>query len=114
MDALRVRAFLDILLGMDSRPPGSKHDGADASRDPAQRHAPARTGAPDPAAQDPDPSIGGPLAGVIPPGFAGHVSLTIPAATLTDRADRPAELARIGPVDPDPEANTSDRYQLVT
>ncbi len=106
MDALRARAFLDILLGMDSRPPGGKPDGGDASRDPAQRHAPARTGAPDPAetraaAQDPVPPAGGPLAGVIPPGFAGHVTLTIPAATLTDRADRPAELAGIGPVDPD-------------
>jgi hypothetical protein len=38
---------------------------------------------------------------VIPPGFAGHVTLTIPEATLTRRADRPGELAGIGPVDPD-------------
>jgi hypothetical protein len=46
------------------------------------------------------PPPGGPLAGLIPPGFAGHVNLTIPAATLTRRADRPGELTGIGPVDP--------------
>ena len=84
MDALRARAFLDILLGMDSRPPG--HAAAD-SREP-QAHTPA-------------PAAGGPLAGVIPPGFAGHVTLTVPEATVTGRAGRPGELAGIGPVDPD-------------
>jgi hypothetical protein len=47
---------------------------------------------------------------VIPPGFAGHATLTIPAATLLGLADRPGELGGIGPVDPDPEANTPDRY----
>jgi len=30
---------------------------------------------------------------------------------VTGRADRPGELGGIGPVDPNPEANTSDRYQ---
>src|ERR1700722_17120043 len=30
MDVLRARAFLDILLGMDSRPPGTKPDGSQA------------------------------------------------------------------------------------
>ena len=44
---------------------------------------------------------GGPLAGVIPPGFAGRVNLTIPATNLLDLADRPGELAGIGPIDPD-------------
>jgi hypothetical protein len=38
---------------------------------------------------------------MIPPGFAGHVNLTIPAATLTGRADRPGDLDGIGPIDPD-------------
>ena len=38
---------------------------------------------------------------MIPPGFAGHANLTIPAATLTGRADRPGELGGIGPIDPD-------------
>jgi hypothetical protein len=46
---------------------------------------------------------------MIPPGFAGHVTLTVPEATVTGRADRPGELGGIGPVDPDPEANTQDR-----
>ena len=38
---------------------------------------------------------------MIPPGFAGRVTLTIPATTLLDLADRPGELAGIGPIDPD-------------
>jgi hypothetical protein len=38
---------------------------------------------------------------MIPPGFAGRVTLTIPEATVTGRADRPGELGGIGPVDPD-------------
>ena len=79
-DALRARAFLDILLGLDSRPP---------------------VGEPDRTQQAPMPGPGGPLAGVIPPGFAGHVTLTVPEATVTSHADRPGELAGIGPVDPD-------------
>jgi hypothetical protein len=81
MDALRARAFLDIMLGMDSRPLGSKPG---MPQDPASALAPSA-----------------PLAGVIPPGFAGHVTLTIPEATLVGRADRPGELGGIGPVDPD-------------
>ena len=89
MDALRARAYLDILLGMDSRPLGSRTDGT--QRNP--RPGPPGTG--------PAPGPGGPLAGMIPPGFAGHVNLTVPAATLTGRADRPGELSGIGPVDPD-------------
>jgi hypothetical protein len=38
---------------------------------------------------------------MIPPGFAGRVTLTIPATTALDRADRPGELAGLGPIDPD-------------
>jgi len=49
----------------------------------------------------PAPGPGGPLAGMIPPGFAGHVTLTVPEATVTGRAGRPGELGGIGPVDPD-------------
>jgi hypothetical protein len=89
MDALRARAFMDILLGMDSRPLGTKPDGTRQPEDPAQPQAPA------------PPLPGGPLAGMIPPGFAGQVTLTIPEATVTIRADRPGELGGIGPVDPD-------------
>ena len=82
IDALRARAYLDILLGMDSRPVGTKPDST------SQPQAPA-------------PAPGGPLAGVIPPGFAGRVTLTIPEATVTGRAGRPGELGGIGPIDPD-------------
>jgi len=52
--------------------------------------------------------------GVIPPGFAGRVTLTIPAITLLDLAGRPGEMAGIGPIEPDPRANTPDRYRAVT
>jgi hypothetical protein len=37
---------------------------------------------------------------VIPPGFTGHVTLTVPATTVLNVADRPGELGGIGPVDP--------------
>jgi hypothetical protein len=84
MDALRARAYLDILLGMDSRPVGTTPDGTREPQAPAQPPAP-----------------GGPLAGMIPPGFAGQVTLTIPEATLTGRAGRPGQLGGIGPIDPD-------------
>ena len=47
------------------------------------------------------PAPAGPLAGVIPPGFAGRANLTIPLATLLDLADRPGEMPGIGPLDPD-------------
>jgi Domain of unknown function (DUF222) len=98
MDALRARAYLDILLGMDSRPLGSRTDGSRQPQDPAQPQGPAQ---PQDPAQPQAPPPGGPLAGMIPPGFAGHVTLTVPEATLTGRADRPGELGGIGPVDPD-------------
>ena len=38
---------------------------------------------------------------MIPPGFAGRVTLTIPLATLLDLTDRPGEMTGIGPIDPD-------------
>ncbi|MGH3205860.1 MAG: DUF222 domain-containing protein, partial [Streptosporangiaceae bacterium] len=96
MDALRARAYLDILLGMDSRPPDTT-PGATPGSSPAQAPASAQAQAQAPA---PAPGPGGPLAGVIPPGFAGHVTLTIPETTVTGRADRPGELGGVGPVDP--------------
>jgi Domain of unknown function (DUF222) len=85
MDQLRARAFMDILLGIDSRPLASSPD-----RTPGQD-----TG---PGPRTPPPA--GPLAGVIPPGFAGHVNLTIPVLTLTRLAGRPGHLDGIGPLDP--------------
>jgi len=39
-------------------------------------------------------------------------TLTVPLATAAGPAGRPGEMAGIGPVDPDPEANTQDRYQI--
>jgi hypothetical protein len=60
LDALRARTYLDILLGMDSRPLGSRTDGTGESQAPA-------------------PGPAGPLAGVIPPGFAGQRYLSEPA-----------------------------------
>ena len=68
MDQLRARAYLDLLLGTDSRP----------------RRGGAGTAAPPPA----------------PAGFAARITLTAPLATLAGLADRPGELAGLGPVDP--------------
>jgi Domain of unknown function (DUF222) len=91
MDALRARAYLDLLLGTDSRPPATSPD---TTHEPP---TPASAGPGKPQA----PASAGPLAGMIPPGFAGRTTMTIPATTLLDRAGRPGEVARIGPIDPD-------------
>ena len=71
MDELRARAFLDLLLGKDSRP---RRDGGDGTA---------------------EPSGSGPAGG-----FAGRVNLTVPLGTAAGLADRPGELAGLGPVDP--------------
>ena len=88
MDELRARAFLDLVLGKDSRP-----------------RAPQAAGA---TGQDVGDSAGG--AALQPPGagpaggaargFAGHVTLTVPLGTAAGLADRPGELSGLGPVDP--------------
>ena len=111
IDALRARAYLDILLGMDSRPLGSRPDGTPGgtAQDPGDggRYCPSRPGGGSASSRPGDPgepwvpAPGGPLAGVIPPGFTGHVNLTVPATTVLNLADRPGELGGIGPVDPD-------------
>jgi hypothetical protein len=36
----------------------------------------------------------------VPSGFAGRVTLTVPLGTITGLADRPGELAGLGPIDP--------------
>ncbi|HEV3290916.1 MAG TPA: DUF222 domain-containing protein, partial [Streptosporangiaceae bacterium] len=87
MDALRARAYMDLLLGIDSRPLGTNPDGIHGESGPHEPWTPAPTG--------------GPLAGLIPPGFAGRVTMTIPAPTLLDLAGRPGEMDGIGPIDPD-------------
>jgi Domain of unknown function (DUF222) len=81
MDVLRARAYLDLLLGQDSRP---RQD----------------TGAGPDSAGQPDAPAASPAAGAVPAGFAGRVTLTVPLATLLDLADRPGEIPGIGPIDP--------------
>jgi hypothetical protein len=84
MDELRARAYLDLLLGKDSRP---RHGNADGGGD-------GGSGGPGPGESDaPPPSA-------VPAGFAGRVTLTVPLATITGLADRPGELAGLGPIDP--------------
>jgi len=84
MDELRARAFLDLLLGKDSRP-----------RDP---QATAGQGEQEPAAPGGPPA--GPAHGAAPAGFAGRVTLTVPLGTAAGLTDRPGELAGLGPIDP--------------
>jgi Domain of unknown function (DUF222) len=76
MDELRARAYLDLLVGQDSRPAGSRPAGS--------RPVGSRAGQP----------------GAIPAGFAVRATLTVPLATLTGLAGRPGELSGLGPVDP--------------
>ena len=85
MDQLRARAYLDLLLGKDSRPRRSATPGGDGDACPDQ-----------PA----EPLAPGPGDGAVPAGFAGRVTLTVPLATLTGLADRPGELSGLGPIDP--------------
>jgi hypothetical protein len=89
MDELRARAFLDLVLGQDSRPRGPGATGTTA-RDGAPGAGPAPDTGPDT----------GPADGAGAGGFAGRVTLTVPLGTAAGRADRPGELAGLGPVDP--------------
>ena len=85
-DELRARAYLDLLLGKDSRPrPQATAGGGGGGA------AAAAPGGPPPA---------GPGGGAVPAGFAGKVTLTVPLATLTRLAGRPGELSGLGPIDP--------------
>ena len=84
MDQLRARAYLDLLLGKDSRPRRETTAGGGGSE-------PAGPGGPPPA---------GPAGDAASAGFAGRVTLTAPLATLTELADRPGELSGLGPIDP--------------
>jgi len=136
MDVLRARAYLDLLLDVDSRPrpepagntaaAGNAEAGADSGRTdrrdggkggqegpegpggngpgPAGQDGPEGPGGngPGPAGQDGPgtPRPGETEAGVIPAGFAGRVTVTVPLDTLTGWADRPGEIGGIGPADP--------------
>ena len=89
MDVLRARAFLDLLLGKDSRPRHDTRGGEDSAGPGSGGSGP----------DTPLPSAG-PAGGAVSGGFAGRVTLTVPLATVTGLADRPGDLAGIGPVDP--------------
>ena len=83
-DELRARAFLNLVLGKDSRP-----------RAPEATDTTGHDGAPS-AGPAPDAGPAGGAAG----GFAGRVTLTVPLGTAAGLADRPGELSGLGPVDP--------------
>jgi hypothetical protein len=84
LDELRARAYLDLLLGKDSRP---RHGNADGG---------GEGGSGGPGSADSN----GPPPSAAPAGFGGRVTLTVPLATITGLADRPGELAGLGPIDP--------------
>jgi hypothetical protein len=106
MDVLRARAFLDLLLGKDSRPRRDASGGGDGTGPGSGGPGSGGSG---PAGPDSPPPSPGPAGGAA--GFAGRVTLTVPLATVTGLADRPGEIPGIGPIDPNPEANTLDRYR---
>src|ERR1700677_1631104 len=107
MDELRARAYLDLLLGKDSRPtapPAGTQNGqhgtdGEASEEP---DGPSGGGPGDGGAgpQDPSGPQTPPGAGVVPAGFIGRNHLTISLTTLLELAQRPGEIPGIGPVDP--------------
>jgi hypothetical protein len=112
MDELRARAYLDLLLGKDSRPlpgddsgtaaPGegrSSDDGSGADSHGGNGGEPDGPGSGGPAGPR-APAPGAPGAGIVPAGFAVRGTLTVPLVTLTGLADRAGELGGIGPVDP--------------
>ncbi len=85
-DELRARAYLDLLLGTDSRPGQRAAGGQDTAAGNGESRGSAEDALP---------------AGVLPAGFAGKVNLTIPLATLLGLAERPGEIPGLGPIDPD-------------
>ncbi len=101
MDELRARAYLDLLLGKDSRPvaPGEAAATRTAVTAGQMARMAAGPGGSDPAGPRSSGS-GGPGAGVVPAGFAVRGTLTVPLVTLARLADRPGELGGIGPIDP--------------
>jgi hypothetical protein len=101
MDELRARAYLDLLLGQDSRPQPGTGSGAAV---PGDRGIGADNG----GAGDGGSGTGGPGASVVPARFAARGTLTVPLVTLARMADRPGELGGIGPIDPWLARNLAD------
>ncbi len=98
MDVLRARAYLDLLLGKDSRPrqdtgrqdgtgPGAPGDGSPGGGGTGGGGTGGGSGPAGPA-------------GTAPAGFAAKVTLTVPLTTVQDQAARPGEIPGTGPVDP--------------
>jgi len=110
MDVLRAKAYMDILLGMDSRltaaagaagPVDPADDGEPGQSGAAGGGGPGRFGAPDPCG--PYGLFGPPVppgAAALPPGFCGSINLTVPLVTALGLADRPGQAGTLGPVDP--------------
>jgi hypothetical protein len=122
MDVLRARAYLDFLLGMDSRPVGAAgcsgvgRDGQDWPGAPANDGS--GSSGPDGGSADAGHWPGGPAevgdwpgglsdspglglgTAVLPPGFCGQINLTVPLATALGLADRPGQAGTLGPIDP--------------
>ena len=125
MDELRARAFLDLVLGKDSRPRAPQTADTDSAtgQDPGDHAAGGNTaggstgsgstgggqeagghagsdstggGAQTPPGAGPAGGPGNGGAG----GFAGRVTLTVPLGTAAGLSDRPGELGGHGPVDP--------------
>ena len=120
---LRVRAYLDALLGQDTaaryrtaqaapapepgtspagegtQPSESPHDGNSQAQDSESQDSPAQNG---PAQNGPAVGRGNSQAGQV--AAAGHpmarINLTIPLATLLGLAEHPGEAAGFGPIDP--------------
>jgi hypothetical protein len=95
MDELRARAYLDLLLGQDSRPDQDSESAASGNGGDN-----ADSGGNGDGGGTGGPGRGGPGAGVVPAGFAVRGTLTVPLVTLAELADRPGQLGGIGPVDP--------------
>jgi hypothetical protein len=98
MDVLRARAFLDLLLGKDSRPRQDSGPDDSSPNGPGPDGGGPDGGGPGPASPGTPPPSAGPAHGAA--GFAGRVTLTVPLVTVTGLADRPGELGGLGPVDP--------------
>src|SRR4029077_8781879 len=76
MDVLRARAFLDLLLGKDSRPRQDAGGGGDAT---GPGPDPGGSGGPGPGGPGAPPPSAGPAGGAA--GLAGRMTLTPPLAT---------------------------------
>ena len=112
-DQLRARAYLDALLGMDSRPtptadpstnaPGTAAPGAEPPGAAARETKPGGAGAP--GAESGGAESGGAAAGPArpagPPRPAAAINLTIPLTTLLGLTGHPGEAAGYGPIDAD-------------